>query len=279
MSTEFAAWLNTLPRQWQRRCIIGAIEILPTMPGVQAVWVAGSLARGEGDEFSDVDLNCLVSSGSIPFWREHWSDAVARCLGPLTLARTINDSIIGGFSLTDDWKHVDLILHPLTAFIRPADCRILHDPHGMIENAPARNEPDSPMEVDDMSEFFFYLAGNLATLIGRKELVLAQNAVISLRQWLVRLMLLENRTRPPGGARRLKPYLTPEQLQELEEAGLALGSLEEVSSAAAIVLDNFANRARRLAQDRATSFPDDLLLDTRRHLRRTLGPLWPRDAG
>lgn len=263
------------PMPWQRRCIEAATRILPNCPGVRAVWVGGSLARGEGDQFSDVDLNCLVSNDSLEFWRREWSAVVSRLVGPLTMARTINDSVIGGFSLTSDWEHVDLILHPRETFVRPVDCHTLYDPDRLIDAAPSPAQSDNLMNAGDMSEFFFYLAGSFATLIGRSELVLAQNAVISLRQWLVQLMFAENGQRPAGGARRLNSFLTAEQRQDLEKVGGALGSTEDVAAAAAMVFYNFSDRAKHVAEADGSTFPEPMRELTERHLRRTLGRMWP----
>ncbi|SDT43751.1 nucleotidyltransferase domain-containing protein [Microlunatus soli] len=272
-------WLDTLPLPWQRRCIETAIEILPTCQGVRAVWVAGSLARGEGDQYSDVDLNCLITDDSIPFWRAQWSEVVARCVGNLTLSRTINDAIIGGFSLTSNWEHVDLILHPLTSFAhRPTDHRTLYDPDRLIESAPRSAAAEPQMDVGDMSEFFFYLAGSFATVIGRGELALAQDAVIDLRRWLVRLMLAENRLQPFGGARRLNPLLTAEQRAELEHVG-ALASLDDVTAAAAAIFSSFASRAERISRRDGIEFPQQMYEVTRHHLHQSLGVDGPAPAG
>lgn len=275
MSAEDDGWITIPPMLWQRRCIDAATRFLPTCPGVRAAWVGGSLARGEGDQFSDVDLNCLVSNDTLAFWRHHWSEVVARLVGPMAMARTINESIVGGFSLTGDWEHVDLIIHPLDSFARPVDCHVLYDPDGLIDHFSQATRSDNSMNAGDMSEFVFYLAGSFATLIGRGELILAQDAVVSLRQWLIRLMFAENRRRPIGGSRRLNDFLNAEQRQELQDAGVVMGSAVEATATAATMFYNFAVRARRLSVTDGSEFPELMFKVTERHLRRTLGELWP----
>lgn len=276
MSAEPDGRIAQPPMPWQQRCIAAATQILPDCPGVRAVWVGGSLARGEGDQFSDVDLNCLVSKDSLEFWRHRWSDVISELVGPLTMARTINDSIIGGFSVTRDWEHVDLIVHQLETFVRPAAYHVLYDPARLVDSAPSRPvESDKSMSAGDMSEFFFYLTGSFATLIGRGELTLAQNSVLSLRQWLIQLMFVENGRKPIGGARRLNNYLTAEQQEDLEKIGMILDSPQQISASAAKVFYSFAGRAKQLTVIDGSTFPEPMFHVAERHLRRTLGKMWP----
>ena len=267
-------WVKHVPLPWQRRCIVDARGLLPTLPGVQAVWLAGSLARGDGDRFSDVDLQCLIASDALPYWRTHWSDVVARLIGRLTLARTINDSIVGGFCLNSDWHHVDLILHTQGQFSCPVHYRTLHDPDGFLHNASDSVTLDQEMTVGDMSEFVFYLFGSLATLIGRNELILAQNSVLTLRQWLIRLMFLENNRSPVGGGRRLNKFLSADQRRLVQEAGAALHSMRDIQVATARLFDEFATRAQQLAVQDGSEFPV-VMRDLAEHrLRLTVGADW-----
>lgn len=274
MDEEVDDWILSAPVPWQRRCLSAAIQILPTCPGVQAVWVGGSLARGDGDRFSDVDLNCLVTDDSLGWWGQQWSEVVSRLVGPLSLARTINDSIVGGFTVASDWRHVDLILHPIGTFTHPGDHHALYDPRRLLTPGVTAHTDES-MSVGDMSEFFFYLAGSYSALVGRGELVLAQNAVITLRQWLIRLMLKENLQTQVGGTRRLNRHLTTDQRHTLIHAGAALGSLEDTSTAVAAVFYDFAERAERLAIADGSAFPAAMRATAENHLRRTLGQQWP----
>ena len=45
----------------QRRLIVGITRLLEVEPSVEAAWLAGSLGRGQGDRFSDVDVLALAS--------------------------------------------------------------------------------------------------------------------------------------------------------------------------------------------------------------------------
>lgn len=252
-----------------------ARSLLPVQPGVLAAWVGGSLARGQGDAYSDVDLNCLVTDESIPYWRTHWSNVAADCAGELVLARTIDDSIVGGFSLTADWKHVDLIVHRQSSFVVPPDFYVVYDPRAWLTHS-AKKSPDNRFyDIGGMCEFFLYLAGSFATLIGRDELLLAQRAVIDLREWLIRLMIAENGNHWRSGQRRLNKYLTEGQRGELEALPTASASSAEATAAARAVFHNFVHRGRVLANRTGVAFPEQMLLAADQHLHRTLGSLWP----
>lgn len=80
--------------------------------------VADSFASGQADQYSDVDLNCLVSDEDAPWFREHWPMVVQQIVGDVVLAVDL-PGLIGGLVLTPSWDHVDFIVHTQSRFTVP----------------------------------------------------------------------------------------------------------------------------------------------------------------
>jgi hypothetical protein len=62
--------LGQLPDLPQRATICDVASALWQQAGVIAVWLGGSLARGAGDAYSDVDLRVAVAPIDLPSWEE-----------------------------------------------------------------------------------------------------------------------------------------------------------------------------------------------------------------
>ncbi|MGI8521753.1 MAG: nucleotidyltransferase domain-containing protein, partial [Nocardioides sp.] len=170
-------WREVCPAEWQARVVEGALDVLPDAPGLVAAWLGGSLATGVADEYSDVDLNCLVEDTHMDAWREAWPSVVGRCAGPLVLANPIGGPVVGGYALTTTWEHVDLIVHARSTWSPPDPCRILHDPHALLTERLRPVAIGDPYYPDGLVTLFLYLAGNLVVTLGRGELVVAHAGV------------------------------------------------------------------------------------------------------
>ena len=131
------------------------------------------------------------------------------------------------------------------------------------------SDVDLVVEVDEAD-----LAPCLADVMaGRQEWLLGQQGVGLLRQMLVDLMLEENGLGAPGargGARRLNPFLDPDQRKLLEALVPPTAQREALLAAQAALAHLFLPRARALAERRGVPWPQALEDATRRHLRVTL---------
>ncbi len=61
--------LSNLPDLPQRASIVEAASNIWPEAGVVAIWVGGSLARGAGDLFSDVDFRVAVAPEQLSPWK------------------------------------------------------------------------------------------------------------------------------------------------------------------------------------------------------------------
>jgi hypothetical protein len=270
-------WSDVCPAEWQRRVVRAASDLLPDEPGLVAAWLGGSLATGVADEYSDVDLGVVVEDEHLAAWRDSWPSVVERCAGPLVLAHALHGGVVGGFALTTTWEHVDLVVHTRSALARPAPCRVLHDPEGLLEEQRDAVLPGDPYYPTEDVTLFLYLLGNLVVVAGRGELVVALGGFGALRDLLVRLMLAENGVRKSDGQKRLNPCLSAEQRGVLESLPVPAVDLDKVVRACRRVCDEYVARAHRLAARTGAAFPEELLAATDEHLRRHLGRLWSPD--
>jgi predicted nucleotidyltransferase len=262
-----------MPTQEQQRLIDRVAAHLDADRGVEALWLAGSLGKGQGDAFSDVDLLVLAADGQAG----ELSTRLTRDLVPAFEVALLN-SLYGGRVLsmvTVDWARLDLTLvqredlgrydgKAVTAIFNKGDAAPPDQP-----DVPYRTSPDQLLRL--VREFMRVL-GLLPVGIGREEYDLALSGTDLLRQMTFELMLEENGVAPAkrGGALRRNPLLTNEQraaFRALPTVAAERGSLIEGNTAFARL---FLPRARRLAAEIGMDWPTELEDALRRHLLKSL---------
>jgi hypothetical protein len=268
------------PAGGQARLIGRAAEVAASDDRVQAAWLSGSFAAGTADEFSDIDLHCAITAESAGWFREHWAD-FARRISPVVLAGPI-PGVIGGYAITPEWLHLDIVLHPLDAPAgfdprRHGPVRPLFDRIGLLaaDPAAAADVPASSYFPAASVSLYFYLLGNLAVVLGRGEVVLASNGAIMRRDvGLVPVMLAENGVRKSDGNKRLNRYLTAEQHAFLESLPPVAARRDAVIEFDRRVAADLIRRGRALAAATGADWPADLEAATLAYLQRQLGADW-----
>ncbi|GAA2756484.1 nucleotidyltransferase domain-containing protein [Actinopolymorpha rutila] len=242
---------------------------------ILAAWLAGSFATGEADAYSDVDVHCLVSDDSAEWFRDNWPETAAAIAGPLVLATGL-PGLIGGYAVTKDWQHLDLIMHPrgladplLTAGVMP-----LYDSTGNLlpaEHVAPEPPTGEPFFPEAAVKVCLYFLGNLVVTFGRKELTVAHSGINAIRDGLVQVMLAERGVRRRGGNKRLNPYLSGEQRLFLESIPAADVSVDGITATIRVLSREFIRRGRALADRTGAAWPQELEDATIAHLQRHLG--------
>lgn len=93
---------------------------------------------------------------------------------------------VGGYSLTPDWTHIDRGFHPRSAVSAGPEgpLRPLFDRTGeLLPEQPTALEPPPGRHTSRKGavDFFFYIFGNMVTVVVRDEPALLGNGVITLR--------------------------------------------------------------------------------------------------
>jgi hypothetical protein len=256
-----------------RDVIERALRVVSEDDRVAAAWLAGSLATGAADAYSDIDLHLLVEDTDQAEVAQEWPELVERIIGPLVLATPI-DGVVGGYTLNRDWVHLDLVVHAASDLdaVPAGPMLVLYDPtQALSDRRAGLPEPGEPYFPDDVVDLYLYFLGNLVVTFGRRELVVARGGVQALIDLLVRLMLAERGIHEIGGQKRLNPFLSEEQRTVLESIPGAAATPTEITAAVESITREFVRRGRALASSTHHPWPDRLQRATVAHLRRHLG--------
>lgn len=241
---------------------------------IEAAWLGGSLGRGVGDEFSDVDVIALVAEPPAARVGARYTQDVTHIAEPALVTSLYGGRVIS--VVTMGWQRFDI------SFVEARDLS-RYDAANLVTlfNRGARTPPTSPAApyqttpdvVLGLVNEFLRIVGMLLGCVGREEWVLGLAGADILRRLTVDLMLEENGVGPVerGGALRRNPLLTPDQRRDLETltpvAATRAGLIAANQELAAI----FLPRARTLAARTGTAWPTGFEAATKRRLVERLG--------
>jgi hypothetical protein len=241
---------------------------------VEALLLGGSLGRGEGDAWSDVDLIVVTPpaahAGVVEGLRA-WAADVAEPV----LWRQVYPGLPIFHAVTADYLRYDLTVTLAERIAESADrVRPLVDKVGVVARlAPSRDRPPlSPPAIRDIVEEFLRILGLLPVTVGRADYACLSAGVGLMRQQLQALMVLEQRPVTPPGALAVRRVLPSADLAVLTAlAGLPTTTREAGVAASLAVTEVFLRRARPLAASTGAAWPDALEAAVRGHLERELG--------
>jgi predicted nucleotidyltransferase len=247
---------------------------LDAEPDVEAVWLAGSLGKGGGDAFSDVDLLVLTADGAAG----EVSARLARDLAAALRVVLVN-SLYGGRVLnmvTDDWARFDLTLvqrEDLQRYDADALTPIFNKGASTPPVQPRTAYRTPPDRLLTMVKEFLRILGLTPVAMGREEYELALTGIDLLRRMTFDLMLEENSISPAmrGGALHRNPMLRAEQRADLSALPAIAADRASIIAGTAAFARLFLPRARRLAAEIGMDWPTAFEDATRRHLLKTLG--------
>lgn len=259
----------------QQQGVLNAVAgLLQSTDGIEAAWLAGSLGRGAGDAFSDVDILALAATGRTMEVSAQVASDLARVVKPVLLNR-----LYGGLVLhvvTADWGRFDV------SFVEPAGlARHYADWLTPLFNNGAQAPPPgappdyrtTPEAVLVLVNEFFRVLGLVVVGVGRREWVLGLTGVDLLRRATLDLMLEENGVGPAerGGALRRDVFLTDDQRRDLASLSPVRADREGIIAANAEVAAIFLPRARRMAAVTGADWPEAFEAATRKYLREGVG--------
>jgi len=260
----------------QQDVIKRAATALPEDERVLAVYLIGSYGSGQADRFSDVDVHCVVTDESVGWFEENWGEVMTSLAGPTVWADRI-PGLVGGLGITPDWMHVDLVIHSLASFDRFQydGVRVLFDRDGTLfpdGDIPAKGgRPGTPYWAEGPVNLYFYFLGNLVTVLGRDERVVANQGVGVVRDQLIALMLAERGVRRTGGAKHLNALLSDEQRAALEAIPKVGSDPADIIAANQYICRQVIQRGTALAQTTGGRWPAEFVDATLARLRNHFG--------
>jgi len=264
-----------VPLTAEQQDLLAAIQrVLEADPEIEAGWLGGSLGRGAGDAFSDVDVVALVvgrppAEVGTRYAREVAAIAEPALVQPLYGARILN-------VVTTDWRRFDI------SFVEPGDLSrfdanrltpLFNRGDSSPPHAASTPYRPTPATVLPLVTEYLRVTGLLVVGLGREEYVLGLSGLEILRRLTVDLMLEENGVGPAdrGGALRRNPFLTNDQRDELASLPPMFADRDGLIAANRALSAIFLPRARRLAAQTGTPWPSVFEAATRRHLQERLG--------
>jgi hypothetical protein len=248
--------------------IARAVEVFESDSRILAAYLVGGFAVGQGDAFSDVDLQCIVSEEAVSELRTSWRD-VASAIGQPVHVQPFGP-IMGGLFITADWLHFDIVFNPVGSVdpktvegMIPLVDKAELLPPAAVPRPDRRGEPFFPRQI--VEDFFLYMLGNVVSAVGRHEPIPATNGVVMMRDiGLVSLLLAEQglaTTRehtfgnPFPFTKRLRTYLTAEQNSLLDSLPPIEVSVESAIHGFVALAEAFLPRAKRLADSTGAQWP------------------------
>lgn len=256
-------------------------RVLAADDGVEAAWLAGSLGRGAGDAYSDVDVLVLVAEPPAANLGMRYAEQVKAIAEPVLVNPLYGGRIIN--VVTAEWRRFDLSFVEATELDRYDATHLTLLFNKGAHAPPARVQlpyAATPATVLPLINEFLRVLGLLPVAVGRGEWLLALRGYDILRQLSLDLMLEENDVGPVerGGALRRNPLLTSAQRAELEGLRAPTPDRDSILRANREIAAAFLPRARRLAEKTGASWPAAFEAATRRHLREQAGLLLEDDA-
>lgn len=261
----------------QRELIGRLVEKAEADERVRAVLLGGSLGRGDGDEFSDVDVMMVIA----PEDHRAFMDGAEAWVG--TLATVVHwhaphPPLPLYNAYTDSWERLDLTVTVPTmvrgtqATLKPLiDRDGIHA--GLPQAEPARAAPNAK-KVEALAREFLRVLGLAPVVVGRRELAVAITGAGLLRQHGIAILVEAQGWNPQPGALSLSRVLPAEDLALVERLPLPQADMDSVIDANMAWAGAILPRARALCERAGAPWPDAFEQATRARLRATLGRDW-----
>jgi len=187
-----------------------SIETFGADQRVRAAWVHGSVARGEADEVSDLDVIVAVADDELPDFAAGWRERLEQ-ITPTVMARPSFGTSGSWLAVTPTAQRFDLWVESVSrvATSPVSDRHLLFDRDGVADRVPPRppTPPTSPEKMQALARQF-HAAASVARVAD--ELLMVQ--VIWTLRWILYTAYVEsNRPLPALGLKQWSAKLTDAQ--------------------------------------------------------------------
>ncbi len=237
---------------------------------VLAVFLGGSLAAGDADAWSDIDL--LLAT-------EHRDSVAALCQGylqqcaELLYFRRVPGPVCLYHGITAEGDRCDLylLLPSQIKTLSRASLRVIWDRARITESLAGRAAGGDPVDLSALAGEFLRVLGLLPALVGRREYLLGVSGAQQLRGYLTTLLLERDGIAGRGSTLRLNPYLSAASRRVLDDIPIPEPTEQSIAEAYAACTREFLPSARALAADRGVPWPDRFAAVTLERLATELG--------
>lgn len=148
------------------------VRVLSNRSDVLALFLKGSLARGEEDKHSDVDFYCIIDESAAERFSAERGEILASYRKPLFIEEVyfVAPQIVCVF---DDGLHFDLYTMTQQTIVTTDHALVLHDPHGVMEDYKPEPLGLSSAEVANLVNEFAFGLLEFMTAYSRSDLLWA----------------------------------------------------------------------------------------------------------
>ena len=251
-----------------------AVAVLVADERVRAMWVHGSVGRGDADTSSDLDVLIAVADDAFDALWGAWPDLLAK-ITPTVLARAIPwlPGIV--YALTPDCERLDLVMEKASAVSTSGFGRraLVFDRDGLdllVPPPPTSAGPDR-VKVETAVEEPLRFLSLLPAMLDREAFLLVQEGYGHIRRRLVELYLEANAPQPHVGMKHGRFQLTDEQYAVLEALPWPAANRADLISAHQVIGTRLLQVGKPIAAQVGHPWPQPLEDAVRAHLRRELG--------
>lgn len=242
---------------------------------IEAIWLEGSLARGDADCYSDVDLHAYVPfNGEEPISRLQADlPTILSAAGQVRFLRTFPHTTITT-GVMDDGARFDVVLETEEDLRRPRKhLKILYDRSGGLWERLRTEEGPPPVDPDRVAfllDEFWRCVGLLPIVMARGELIAAHQGHMFMINIVAEIALAADGIPRTWGAKRLNPYLKPSDRLEMEEMLPAAPDFFALAEGVIRMAQFVARRGRECAAQHGIPYPEEWERSTLRNLKREL---------
>lgn len=237
---------------------------------VRGLFIAGSIAQGTADVYSDLDLVAIADRDAIEALLES-ACAIIDAAEPVVIEHRLGPETRRILSLvTDKWHRIDFAFGTPDSDALNQPLVPVLDPEALFKGAPEKTPP-APVaagRVIGLATEFYRILGLSVVVRGREDPHVAHDGANILRNLLIELFLLEPPVRTRSGAKKLLPILTDEQQTILKSLPPLADDFEVLAVFNESVAGVFVPRARKLIESLGGTWPAAVEQATRTYLRR-----------
>ncbi len=251
-----------------------AVDVLLADERVRALWVHGSVGRGEADGSSDLDLILAVEDQAFDDLWATWPEWLAR-ITPTVIARPLPWITGILYALTPDCLRLDVVVEPISALATSGFGRraLVFDRDGLDAQVPPPPVPPGPdrSKVETAIEEPLRYLSLLPALLDRQAHLLVQEGYGHIRRRLVELFQQADAPQPAVGVKHGRFQVTDEQYAVLEALPWPQATRAELVDAHRVIGSCLLEIAPPIAAMVDLPWPQPLEDAVRAHLRRELG--------
>ena len=168
------------------------LAVLGADERVRAVWLSGSVARGDADAGSDLDFIVTVADEDHASFAGEWERWLA-AITDTVFAKPLTFAPGSFYSVTPDWHRLDVVVERVSdlshSMMRTRQAVLDRD--GLATQLPAEDPPApaSPERVAALVEEFLRIHGLLPVIVVRQDWLLGVEGVHTLRSLLYQVFV------------------------------------------------------------------------------------------